>query len=127
MRPQKQISKEVLLRWWSLLIRGAIALAAINFAVAIIVRLAGGSLHPALSEPSAWLLFLVSSISLLVQAGLMRLMQLALLRDAPSSRPRQLRAAAGLRSRRHGRHAGRRQRVGLLDWRDSARPMLRGL
>lgn len=127
MRPQEQVSKDVLLRWWSLLIRGAIGLAVINFVVAIVVRVAGGNLHPLFSDPSVWLLFLISSISLLGQAGLMRLMQLALLRNVAAPRARSLRAVAGVTNRCHGRHTGRRRRVGLLDWRDGARAMLRGL
>ena len=118
MRPQKQVSRETLLRWWSLLIRGAIGLAVINFAVALVVRVAGGNLHPLFADPSTWLLFLVSSLSLLGQAGLMRLMQLALLRDGPVRLPRKLRAAAGMSFRSHGRHLRRRQRVGMMDWRD---------
>ena len=127
MRAQKQVSRETLLRWWSLLIRGAIALAIINFVVALVVRVSGGNLHPLFSDSDAWLLFLVSSVSLLAQAGLMRLMQLTLLRSGAAPRPRQLRALMGATGRSHGRHAGRRRRVAMLDWRDSARPLLRGL
>ena len=55
MRPQKQVSRETLLRWWSLLIRGAIGLAVINFAVALVVRVAGGNLHPLFADPSTFL------------------------------------------------------------------------
>ena len=91
MRPQKQVSRETLLRWWSLLIRGAIGLAVINFAVALVVRVAGGNLHPLFADPSTWLLFLVSSLSLLGQAGLMRLKQIkSILQSNRDQLPEQL-------------------------------------
>ncbi len=127
MRPQEQVSRQKLSRWWSLVIRGAIGLAVINVMVAIVVRVAGGSLHPLFADPSAWLVFLVSSLSLLGQAGLMRMMQLALLRNGSAPRPRKMRAVAGLTTRCHARHAGRRRRVGVLDSRGGARAMLRGM
>lgn len=59
MRPQKQVSNEMLLRGWSLLMRGAIGLAPIDFVVAMVVRVAGGSLHPLFSDPGVWLRSLV--------------------------------------------------------------------
>ncbi|MCB1960873.1 MAG: hypothetical protein KDE68_10195 [Rhodocyclaceae bacterium] len=110
---------------WPRLIRGALWLAGLNLAVALLILLLGGVLHPALAGSQVWVLFVVSAASLVVQAGLMQMMRREMLEDAaPRHRARSLRRSMlnGRAQVLHGRHAARRRRCAdLPSWVRGAR------
>ncbi|MCB1887458.1 MAG: hypothetical protein KDH20_07615 [Rhodocyclaceae bacterium] len=111
-----KVPREPLVILWPRLIRGALWLAAINYGVAVMILVFGAVLHPALAGSQVWALFVVSGTSLLVQAGLMEMMQRSMADTAaqPIARGRRRGAGAWRFHAPHGRHVARRRRAADL-------------